>query len=190
MHATLSCHSGSGRCFKLMSTILAIIEEQLRMDDETTATQLVKIVIAAGYNIFNRILHYIASRTLVSFGLTWVRFGCLGFPLFLVELASSCKFTITAFHRLCHNSDWLADLQASHRVRFPTKLGDRLQEHLIVVACWVFVADRTMTLSISPTLANVFRDLCLSFNVDALAIMYECTIVYIGENCQLLTVTD
>ncbi len=41
----------SGRRFKLTPDILAIIEEQLRVDDETTATQLVKIVNAVGYDV-------------------------------------------------------------------------------------------------------------------------------------------
>ena len=51
MNGTLSRLPGSGRRFKLMPDILAIIEEQMRVDDETTATQLVKIVNAVGYNI-------------------------------------------------------------------------------------------------------------------------------------------
>ena len=33
-----------------------------------------------------------------------------------------------------------ADLQAPRRVLYPTKLGDRLQKLLTVVACWVVVA--------------------------------------------------
>ena len=48
---TLSHLPGSGRCFKLTPDILAIIEEQMRMDNETTATQLVKIVNAVGYDV-------------------------------------------------------------------------------------------------------------------------------------------
>ena len=43
MHGTLSHLLGSGRHFKLMPDILAIIEEQMRADDETTATQLAKL---------------------------------------------------------------------------------------------------------------------------------------------------
>ena len=83
MHGTLSRLPGSERRFKLMPDILAIIEEQMCVDDETTATQLVKIVNAAGYNISKRILHCFASRTLLlaSFGLACGRFECLGFPL-------------------------------------------------------------------------------------------------------------
>ena len=37
MHGTLSRLPGSGRHFKLTPDILAIIEEQMRVDDETTA---------------------------------------------------------------------------------------------------------------------------------------------------------
>ena len=37
--------------FMLMPDILAIIEEQMRADDETTATQLVNIVNAAQYDV-------------------------------------------------------------------------------------------------------------------------------------------
>ena len=46
-----------------MPDILAIIEEQMRADDETTATQIVKIVNAAGYKVSKWIFHYIASQT-------------------------------------------------------------------------------------------------------------------------------
>ena len=51
MHGTLSRLPGSARCFKLMPDILAIIEEQMHVDDKTTATQLVKIANALGYDI-------------------------------------------------------------------------------------------------------------------------------------------
>ena len=50
-HTTLSRLPGSGHRFKLTSDILAIIEDQMTEDDETTATQLVKIVNTAGYNV-------------------------------------------------------------------------------------------------------------------------------------------
>ena len=53
LHGTLSLLPGSGRCFKLTPNNLAIIEEQMRMDDEKTATQLVKIVNAVGYDVSN-----------------------------------------------------------------------------------------------------------------------------------------
>jgi len=51
MHGTLSRLPGSARCFRLTSDILAIIEEQMHVDDKTTATQLVKIANALGYDI-------------------------------------------------------------------------------------------------------------------------------------------
>ena len=51
MHGTLSRLPGRGCRFNLTPDIWAIIEEQMRMDDETTATQLVKIVNAVGYNL-------------------------------------------------------------------------------------------------------------------------------------------
>ena len=50
-HGTLSRLPGSGRRFKLTPEVLAIIEERMRADNEATATQLVKIVNAAGYDI-------------------------------------------------------------------------------------------------------------------------------------------
>ena len=83
MHGTLPRLPGSERRFKLTPGILAIIEEEMCVDDETTATQLVKIVNTAGYDISKRILHCIASRTLLlaSFGLTCGCFRCLGFLL-------------------------------------------------------------------------------------------------------------
>ena len=46
------CHlPGSGRRFKLTPEVLAMIKYRMRTDDETTATQLVKMVNAAGYNM-------------------------------------------------------------------------------------------------------------------------------------------
>ena len=53
MHGTLSRLPGSGRRFKLTPDILTIIKEQMRVNDETTATQLVKIVNAVGYDVSN-----------------------------------------------------------------------------------------------------------------------------------------
>ena len=50
-HGTLSRLPGSGRRFKLTPEVLAMIEERMRTDDKTTATQLVKMVNAAGYNV-------------------------------------------------------------------------------------------------------------------------------------------
>ena len=50
-HGTLCCLPGSGRRFKLTPVVLAMIEERMRADDETAATQLVKMVNAAGYNV-------------------------------------------------------------------------------------------------------------------------------------------
>ena len=51
LHGTLSLLPGSGHRFKLTPSILSIIEEQMRMDDEKAATQLVKIVNTVGYNV-------------------------------------------------------------------------------------------------------------------------------------------
>ena len=51
VHGTLSCLPGSGRCFKLTPEALAMIEAQMQADDETTATQLVKMLNAAGYDV-------------------------------------------------------------------------------------------------------------------------------------------
>ena len=51
LHGTLSRLPGSGRRFKLMPNILAIIEEQMCVDDEKAATQLVKIVNAVGFDV-------------------------------------------------------------------------------------------------------------------------------------------
>lgn len=42
---------GSGRHFKLTPEVLAMIEEWMQADDETTATQLMKMVNAAGYEV-------------------------------------------------------------------------------------------------------------------------------------------
>ena len=52
MHGTLSRLPGSRRRFKLTPEFLAILEEQMRVDDETTATLLVKIVNSVGYDVF------------------------------------------------------------------------------------------------------------------------------------------
>ncbi len=51
MHGTLSRLPGSGCRFKQTPKILAIVEEQMRVDDETAAAQLVKIVNAVGYDV-------------------------------------------------------------------------------------------------------------------------------------------
>ena len=50
-HGTLSRLPGSGRRFKLTPEALAMIEAQMQADDETTATQLVKMLNAAGYDV-------------------------------------------------------------------------------------------------------------------------------------------
>ena len=50
-HGTLCRLPGSGWRFKLMPKVLALIEERMQADDETTATQLVKMVNAAGYEV-------------------------------------------------------------------------------------------------------------------------------------------
>ena len=50
-HGTLSPLPGSGRRFKLTPETLAMIEAQMQADDETTATQLVKMLNAAGYDV-------------------------------------------------------------------------------------------------------------------------------------------
>ena len=53
LHGTLSLLPGSGHRFKLKPNILAIIKEQMCMDGETTAAQLVKIMNAVGYDVSN-----------------------------------------------------------------------------------------------------------------------------------------
>ena len=149
-----------------------------------------------------RILHYIASRnfllllgsivsTLDAWAFLFLHFGCLGFPL-LSWAGLRLQFTITAFHS-CNSILIVTDLPIS---RLPAEFSSlqslETDSRNTIIAHWVVVADRTMTLSISPTRANVFRDLCLSLNVDGMhhcAHYYVCTIVYIGVNCQLLTVT-
>ena len=50
-HDTIHCLPGSGRCFQLEPERLAIIEERIQEDDETTASQLVRILNAQGYTI-------------------------------------------------------------------------------------------------------------------------------------------
>ena len=50
-HGTLCRLPGSGRRFKLTPEVLALIKERMQADDETTATQLVKMVNAAGYKV-------------------------------------------------------------------------------------------------------------------------------------------
>ena len=42
---------GSGRPFKLTRKMLDVIEEQMRQGDETTATQLVRILEERGYKV-------------------------------------------------------------------------------------------------------------------------------------------
>ena len=48
---TISHLPGSGGWFKLMSEVLAIIEESMMANDETTATQLVKLVNVKGHKV-------------------------------------------------------------------------------------------------------------------------------------------
>ena len=50
-HGTISRLPGSGRPFKLTREMLDAIEEQMRLDDETTATQLVRILEERGYKV-------------------------------------------------------------------------------------------------------------------------------------------
>ena len=50
-HGSLCRLPGSGRQFKLTPKVSALIEEQMQADDETTTTQLVKMVNAAGYEV-------------------------------------------------------------------------------------------------------------------------------------------
>ena len=50
-HGTIHCLPGSGRCFQLTPEVLAIIEERMQEDDETTASQLVRILNAQGYTV-------------------------------------------------------------------------------------------------------------------------------------------
>ena len=50
-HGTISRLPGSGRPFKLTRAMLDIIEAQMELDDETTATQLVRILEERGYKV-------------------------------------------------------------------------------------------------------------------------------------------
>ena len=50
-HGTLCRLPGSGGRFKLTPEVLAMIEERMRTNDETTATQFVKMVNTVGYNV-------------------------------------------------------------------------------------------------------------------------------------------
>ena len=50
-HGTLSRLPGSGRRFKLSNEVLAIIEAQMRDNDETTVTQLLQLLNDQGFNI-------------------------------------------------------------------------------------------------------------------------------------------
>jgi len=68
MHGTLSRLPGSGRRFKLTPDILAIIEEQMRVDDETTATQLVKARHLQEYNYSTSKIEGTGKASLQSFG--------------------------------------------------------------------------------------------------------------------------
>ena len=45
---------GSGRPSKILAEIKEIVEEQIRADDETTATQLHRLLRQRGYNLFLR----------------------------------------------------------------------------------------------------------------------------------------
>ena len=50
-HGTISCLPGSGRPFKLTRMMLDIIETQMELVDETTATQLIRILEERGYKV-------------------------------------------------------------------------------------------------------------------------------------------
>ena len=47
-HGMIHRLPGSGRCFQLTPEMLAIIKERMQEDDETTASQLVRILNARG----------------------------------------------------------------------------------------------------------------------------------------------
>ena len=48
---TVARRPGSGRPAKVTETIKTIVEEQMRKDDETTASQLQKVLADHGYNV-------------------------------------------------------------------------------------------------------------------------------------------
>ena len=50
-HGTISRLPGSGRLFKLTRAMLDIVEAQMELDDETTVTQLVRILGERGYKV-------------------------------------------------------------------------------------------------------------------------------------------
>ena len=50
-HGTITCLLGSGRPFKLTSEMLKAIEETMQQDDETTVTQLTKMLEERRWNI-------------------------------------------------------------------------------------------------------------------------------------------
>ena len=68
-HGTLSRLPGSGRRFKLSNEVLAIIEAQMRDNDEKTATQLIKLLNDKGFNISK--LTIIQARKLLK----WIFHG-------------------------------------------------------------------------------------------------------------------
>ena len=69
-HRTLCCRPGSGQHFKLTPKILVMIEERMRTDDETKATQLLTMVNAAGYNVSKSTI--IRARRILG----WTFHGC------------------------------------------------------------------------------------------------------------------
>ena len=50
-HGTIACLSGSGRPKKITTEIMKLIESRMKEDDETTATQLMKLLEDRGYKV-------------------------------------------------------------------------------------------------------------------------------------------
>ena len=58
-HGTISCLPGSGRPFKLTREMVEVIEEKMKQDDETTGTQLVRVLEVRGWKISKSIVQRI-----------------------------------------------------------------------------------------------------------------------------------
>ena len=69
-HGTITCLPESGRPFKLTNEMLKAIEETMQQDNETTATQLIKMLEQRGWKISNSTVER-ARKTL-----GWTFHGC------------------------------------------------------------------------------------------------------------------
>ena len=58
-HGTISRLPGSGRPFKLTREMVEVIEEKMKQDDETTGTQLVRVLEVRGWKISKSIVQRI-----------------------------------------------------------------------------------------------------------------------------------